>query len=218
MNEMVGVDSAELRPKGRRREQQRSIDTRKAILAAALNEFAERGFDGASMRRIGERAGLDFTLITYHFRNKDTLWRAVAKSAFEELFIGWDTEAPPTVELSQEDRLKREFRAYFAFTAANPAFHGFMMSSMAGDKVRMQWLVDNFLHKLLERVRPQLVEVQQAGGTIAGNPNLLYYLMLGAASALYSLRGEIALTTGYNVENKEISEEFLDLFERAFFR
>src|SRR5438128_918554 len=72
----------EAKEKPPRREQQRTIETRRAILDAALNEFAERGFEGASVRRIGERAGLEYTLITYHFKNKDTLWRAVAIDAF----------------------------------------------------------------------------------------------------------------------------------------
>lgn len=72
------------RRRGSRKEQKRAIDTRQSILDAALEEFAERGFDGASVRRIGERAKLDFTLITYHFRNKDTLWREVAGHAFAQ--------------------------------------------------------------------------------------------------------------------------------------
>ena len=58
-----------------RAEQQRSIETRVSILNAAIAEFAERGFEGASIRSIADRLGLQHPLITYHYRSKDILWR-----------------------------------------------------------------------------------------------------------------------------------------------
>jgi len=41
----------------KRAEQQRSIETRASILNAAIAEFAERGFEGASIRAIADRLG-----------------------------------------------------------------------------------------------------------------------------------------------------------------
>src|SRR2546430_10761426 len=49
----------------KRAEQQRSLETRGAILDAAIAEFAERGFEGASIRAIADRLGLQHPLITY---------------------------------------------------------------------------------------------------------------------------------------------------------
>jgi TetR/AcrR family transcriptional regulator len=74
----------------KRREQQRAIETRQMILDAALSEFAERGFDAASIRNIAMRVGLQHPLITYHYRTKDLLWRAVAENAFAEIRKMWD--------------------------------------------------------------------------------------------------------------------------------
>ncbi len=47
-----------------RAQQQRALVTRAAILNAAIAEFAERGFEGASIRRIADRTGLQHPLIT----------------------------------------------------------------------------------------------------------------------------------------------------------
>ena len=204
--------------KSSRKGQQRSIETRRAILAAALTEFAERGFDGASTRGIGERANIDFTLIRYHFRNKDLLWRAVAEAAFSELYKGWDEITPPDPALSRKDRLRLDFKAYFQFTAANPAFHSFMLQAISGDRTRLEWLVENFLSKVINRVYPLLVDSQSSGDLIKGNPYLLYYMMLGSTSALYSLRGEISLISGLDVQDAAVSEEYWNIFERVFFR
>src|SRR4051795_9741054 len=59
--------------------------TRQAILRAALDLFAERGFDGASTRLIAERAGVGQPLLNYHFAGKQELWRAAVDDLFERL-------------------------------------------------------------------------------------------------------------------------------------
>lgn len=54
---------------------------RQRILEAALEEFAERGYFGASLSRIAERAGVAKGLVLYYFASKDGLYRAVADYA-----------------------------------------------------------------------------------------------------------------------------------------
>src|SRR4029077_16087700 len=77
----------------KRAEQQRSIETRAAILNAAIAEFAERGFEGASIRAIADRLRLQHPLITYHYRSKDILWRAAAEYVFAQIRNEWDISA-----------------------------------------------------------------------------------------------------------------------------
>jgi AcrR family transcriptional regulator len=49
-------------------------DTREAILAAAREAFADRGFDGASIRAIATAAGVDPALVHHYFGTKDQLF------------------------------------------------------------------------------------------------------------------------------------------------
>src|SRR6195256_5120022 len=84
----------------KRSEQQRSLETRASILNAAIAEFAERGFEAASIRAIADRLGLQHPLITYHYRTKDILWRAAAEHAFAQIQNEWDILAPAGFELS----------------------------------------------------------------------------------------------------------------------
>ncbi len=51
--------------------------SRERILAAALAEFAARGFSGARVEAIAGRAGLNKQLISHHFGGKLGLYRAV---------------------------------------------------------------------------------------------------------------------------------------------
>ena len=48
--------------------------TRSALLAAAKDLFGDRGYDGATLRDIGERAGVDPTLIARYFGSKAALF------------------------------------------------------------------------------------------------------------------------------------------------
>ncbi|MFC0528875.1 TetR/AcrR family transcriptional regulator [Phytohabitans kaempferiae] len=50
-------------------------DTREAILAAARETFAERGFDAASIRGIATSAGVDPALVHHYFGTKEQLFK-----------------------------------------------------------------------------------------------------------------------------------------------
>lgn len=52
-------------------------DTRKRVLAAAMEVFAARGFDGATLREITARAGANIAAVNYYFRSKEELIREV---------------------------------------------------------------------------------------------------------------------------------------------
>ena len=51
-------------------------DARAEILAAARAEFAERGFEGTTLRAIATSAGVDVALVSYYFKTKAELFIA----------------------------------------------------------------------------------------------------------------------------------------------
>jgi AcrR family transcriptional regulator len=57
---------------------------RRSILAAAAEEFGERGFAGASYNRIIERAGISKGAMYYYFADKDDLFRTVLDAALAQ--------------------------------------------------------------------------------------------------------------------------------------
>jgi AcrR family transcriptional regulator len=54
----------------------RGADTRERLLDAAERIFAERGFEGASMRAVTQAAGASVSAANYHFGSKEALLRA----------------------------------------------------------------------------------------------------------------------------------------------
>jgi AcrR family transcriptional regulator len=69
------------------------IETREAIISAAEEEFAEKGFELASAREICRRAGVNSALLSRYFGSKESLYRIVAKKLFGDL-------GAPLVDLS----------------------------------------------------------------------------------------------------------------------
>jgi TetR/AcrR family transcriptional regulator len=57
--------------------------SREAILAAAEDLFARDGYEGASMERIGEAAGVARSTPAYFFASKENLYRTVLDRLFE---------------------------------------------------------------------------------------------------------------------------------------
>ncbi|MHC4247235.1 MAG: TetR/AcrR family transcriptional regulator [Planctomycetota bacterium] len=58
------------------------MTTREDILTAAVEIFAEKGLDGASVREICQAAGTNSASINYHFESKAALYRAVVELAY----------------------------------------------------------------------------------------------------------------------------------------
>jgi AcrR family transcriptional regulator len=79
------MDSAEARPAAKRRGRRPAgQDTRTALLEAARQVFAESGYEGATVRAIAARAGVDAAMVNHWFGGKETLFaQAVLKIPFE---------------------------------------------------------------------------------------------------------------------------------------
>jgi AcrR family transcriptional regulator len=62
-----------------------SPQTRYRILEVALDHFAERGFADTSIRGVAAACGVDPSLVTHFFSNKDGLFRASLGSLIDDL-------------------------------------------------------------------------------------------------------------------------------------
>ena len=67
--------------------------TRARILAAAVQEFAAKGFAGARVARIARRARVNKRMLYHYFGNKDDLFRAILGQKLGERMT-WATAAP----------------------------------------------------------------------------------------------------------------------------
>jgi TetR/AcrR family transcriptional regulator len=207
--------------RGRRRqraEQQRSLETKASILNAAIAEFAERGFEGASIRGIAERLGLQHPLITYHYRSKDILWRAAAEHAFGQIKAGWDASAPENSDLPPLARLREEYATLFRYTVAFPEFHRFMRQEALTNNPRLKWVAKTVLAPLLGRLIPQIVAAQKQGLLPPVDPILFHYMMVSLTATLSGFGPEMKMTSGLSAEDTKVVEAYWRLVDETVFR
>jgi TetR/AcrR family transcriptional regulator len=84
------------------------------ILRAAEAVFARRGFQGATMAEIAERAGLPKANLHYYFRTKQAVYRAVLDDILATWLVGTEAlvpEADPAQALSAYIRHKMRLSA-----------------------------------------------------------------------------------------------------------
>lgn len=72
------------RPRGRRRA---GADTRAQLLDAARAAFAERGYEGATIRMIADRAGVDAAMVSHWFGGKEALFTASLEIPFDPAVV-----------------------------------------------------------------------------------------------------------------------------------
>jgi TetR/AcrR family fatty acid metabolism transcriptional regulator len=108
-------------PRGARTKEEVVKDFRTAeILDAARRVITELGYEGASMERIAQEAGIAKGTTYLYFRNKETLLCAVFEQGFEQLMQRARelVAAAPT----HTERVRAMVRAFLEFTGENVPF------------------------------------------------------------------------------------------------
>jgi len=96
--------------------------TRERIMKAAERLFAERGYDGTSIRAIVAKARVNQAAINYHFDGKDGLYREVLRAAFRALTERQMAHAEEVRAMSREQALQQFIRRQLHPLAARDEF------------------------------------------------------------------------------------------------
>ena len=182
--------------------------TRSRIVAAAVTAFANRGFEAASTREIARQAGVEQGLLTYHFRNKDALWRAAADQVFGTLREGIIEHLTAAREVRPDERARELIRTYVRTMAAHPEFFRFIVDQGHRFDERTEWLVDTHIRPAFEMMN-QLGLLRAAGGDERKLPHALFAL-LGASTLIFSVPANCHRLTGVDPRDPEAIEAHAD--------
>lgn len=72
--------------KDNRNESRQRGSSEERIVAAALREFSQHGYDGARIDRIAKRAGINKAMIYYHFKGKEKLYVRILSDTFKDIY------------------------------------------------------------------------------------------------------------------------------------
>lgn len=194
-------------PPGRARQQQ-GANTRRLILESAGEVFAARGFEGATIREIGERAGVKQPLIVYHFESKDGLWKAAVDWLWDELVEAvrrrWAEAESSSAD--GEAVLRAVLRAFVRVVADRPAWLHILLREAAAPGPRLNWLVDSHSRGTYEAGAGFLKAAQEQGLLPDVPTRHLLYILVGGLTFALSIASEVQIVTGDDVA----SDAFLD--------
>ena len=187
-------------PPNRARLRRTRTDIREALLESALVEFGAKGFDGASTRAIASRVQAHQPQINYHFESKTALWTAAVDYLFgllRETFRGVFPPQPteigmPALAAGYADGIRRLVR----FVAAHPELNQIMVHEGTAPSDRLTWLTETHVRPFFNGIRPGWQMLRDAGVAAPIDSEILYYVLIGAASLPYVNASEVRLLTG----------------------
>ncbi|WP_433825536.1 TetR family transcriptional regulator [Actinoplanes sp. CA-015351] len=158
-------------------------DTREAILAAARSAFAEKGYDGASIRAIATSAGVDPALVHHYFGSKDKLFLATMNSPMDPLDLITEAAA------GSRDEIGEKFVRAFLVIWDGPA--GAAGVALLRSTVGNEWATTMFrefiITQILRRAVPKL-GLDEAEGQL--RVTFAASQMVGMAMARYVIKVE----------------------------
>lgn len=160
-----------------------------AILDAAVHLFSVYGYNGVSMRRIAEAAGVSKANIYHHFESKEALYFAIMRRSAAELSLLLESLAEG----------KGSFRERLEVFASAHLEHLFdhaervrlvLREAFSGDEVRSRMVVDQMVGGLVNRMIAIFEAGQKAGLLRADlDPGLCATLLMGSDLFYFQAHG-----------------------------
>lgn len=179
-------------PRGRGRPRAGEEIDMAPLLLAALDAFAETGYDGMSVRELGRRLGVSHALLTARFGSKEGLWFAAMEYALAEAEQTW-REVADSPELDDLEALRRGVVRQVLFSAAHPQVLRIMSHEGAIDSPRVRFVIDRFVNPLRPGVERLLTRLVAAGRIRPVPYATLHYLVTFGGGALFANPVESAL-------------------------
>lgn len=139
-------------------------DLREALLKAAIDLFAERGFDGVSLSQIASKIDADVGLSRYYFGSKASLWNA-AMGHLSAAFVE-DLMAANTFHAgSKTDALKALIRAFVIASARWPQVSRIIVFDGDKSDARGAFITDQLVTPFYTLLS-ELIEGAKVEGTV----------------------------------------------------
>jgi TetR/AcrR family transcriptional regulator len=169
--------------------QTRKTATRRQILAAAVHEFAEGGYAGATMDKIARKAGVNKATIYYHIGDKQALYAAVLHDVFgrvaQSILENVGEAATPL------EKLKAYFSTIERTIFEHPDIPRIMLREVASKGEHLPHIVISDFIQIFLKLSGILHEGERQGLFIKTSPFIVHFMTVGPYIFLKNLEGLI---------------------------
>jgi AcrR family transcriptional regulator len=186
-------------------------DARTRILAAAEQVFADAGYEGGSLRQVATKADVPLALVSYHFKGKSGLYRAVfearSPSIVEQRMAGLalaDLESDPRRKL--EMIVKSVLVPMLRLRVSDQGRHfGMLLARESSDPSSaergiLRDFFDPVAHAVVDRLRAALPDRDEASLFWS------YHSMIGAMVYVMADGGRMANVSGGATDPKNVAD------------
>ncbi|HMJ77766.1 MAG TPA: TetR/AcrR family transcriptional regulator [Iamia sp.] len=159
------------------------------LLDAALDAFAERGYDGTSVREVARRLGVSHNLIPQRVGPKEQLWFAAVDHGFEALSADLAATAEAGADLDDVEQLRALVTAFVAANARRPALLRIINQEAVADGPRLDHLFVRYIDPVRQYGADVLARLEAEGRVRSGSVGLVYFLMTHGAGGPVALPG-----------------------------
>ncbi|MCW2761571.1 MAG: hypothetical protein JWR85_1772 [Marmoricola sp.] len=155
------------------------------LLEAALDAFAEKGYDGMSVRELSRRLEVSHALLSARFGSKEELWFAAMEHVLAVSESSWRqlADAP---EIDDLEALRRGIIQQVLFSAAHPQVLRIMSHEGAIDSPRIRFVMDRFVSPLRPLIEQRLERLVAAGRIRPVPYATLHYLVVQGGGAPFA--------------------------------
>src|SRR5713226_7438408 len=172
---------ARTRPRGRPRADE-SPASSDEILLVALRSFADRGYDGTSVRELNQALGVSHNLINRRFGSKERLWRAAVDRWFGELVSA--LPSPDSAGTGDPlDRLREFVVTFIEVNARRPEMARLMNVEASLGGPRLDYLFERFITPCLLPAATLATKLQAEGKMRPLPIGTLFFLIAHGATA-----------------------------------
>ena len=139
-----------------RKSKRDAVVTKAAIVAAALEEFAQLGLAGARIDEIARAARVNKALLYYYFESKEHLYQGVV----EQMFVAMTSALRRALSTADgpREKLLAFLDANFKVLAAQPGYARLLEQEMDIVKVLLNNLQPDTAPKFFRQIAPLLIE------------------------------------------------------------
>jgi AcrR family transcriptional regulator len=186
------------------RQRGRPMKARPKLLEAAIQEFAESGFEGATTAAIARRAKVPQPLVHHHFGSKEELFREVLDVLFEEFktkVLGADAGQGDVAAI---------LRRFILFTARRPELMRIWLIESGRRGPHAKYVIDRHIAPLTELMKPLLRSAVAKGRLPAVDEALLLFAAQGIGSYPFLVTEQVRRLSGVDPRSDAFAERYAD--------
>jgi len=153
--------------------------TERKILAAAVEVFAEKGFDGARTDEIAVNAGVNKAMIYYYFKSKENLYTVIVETVFGEVYLILSRHLSHVDVKTPEEGIRSFIDSYVDFIYTHRIFFKVMLWDLARGGAIVSRVAGKMMRDKIGEATGVFEQAARDGYLRPFNPKHLFVSMIG---------------------------------------